>query len=84
MLQKEKRTPIQSELQKVWLRYLNLLIESNTIHCSKTELDTFYQVYNQDSYTFSDAVVMNHLLLKHPLKKLRKLENESKSQITFK
>jgi hypothetical protein len=83
MLQDEKRTPIQSELQKVWLRYLNLLIESNTIHCSHTELDTFYEVYRSDSYSYSDAVVLNHLLKKHPLKKLKKLNNES-DQIQFK
>ena len=80
----EQRTPIQSELQKVWLRYLNLLIETNTIHCSQTELDTFYEVYRNDSYSYSDAVVMNHLLKKHPLKKLKRLTNESKDQIRFK
>ena len=80
----ELREPIQSELQKKWLRYLNLMIETNTIHCSKTELDTFYEVYRSDSYSYSDAVILNHLLKKHPLKKLKKLNNDSKDQINFK
>ena len=69
----EKRTPIKSELQKVWLRYLFQMIETNTIHCSQTELDTFYEVYKRDSYSYSDAVIMNHLLKKHPLKKMMEL-----------
>jgi hypothetical protein len=81
---KEKRTSIQSELQKMWMRYLHLMIETNTIHCSKTELDTFYQVWNSDSYSSADAVVLNHLLRKHPLKKLKELNNVTKDQIEFK
>ena len=84
MLPKEKREPITNELQRQWLRYLNLMITTNTIHCSNTELDTFYKVWESDSYSYSDAVVLNHLLKKHPLKKLKNLENETNQQIDFK
>lgn len=79
----EKRTSIKSGLQKIWLRYLNLMIETNTIHCTHTELDVFYRVWKHDEYSYSDAVVLNHLLKKHPLKKLRNLNHESDTKINF-
>lgn len=85
MSQDEYRKLIESELQQLWLRYMHMMIESNTIHCSKTELDTFYRVWTTDSYSFSDAVVLNHLLKKHPLKKLKHLTNDTGAhQILFK
>lgn len=82
MLEEEK-TSIKIELQHQWLRYLNQMIETNTIHCTKTELAIFYRVWNTDSYSYSDAVVLNHLLKKHPLKKLKKLIHNKHDNIDF-
>lgn len=83
MANEEPKILIENPLQQEWLRYLFLMIETNTIHCSQEELDTFYRVWVSERYSQEDSIILNDLLRKHPLKKLKNIENAPQSNINF-